>query len=322
MTPTLSKNSISLSDVQSALNMGGLETGVIFKTFERKDRSNLHPSLTIETQAKEGREDIFRAIPFMFEREEIYAGLKETQPTTYAALMAGSDFYLVVHEFESFPDEWEATHSTFILCKDRVIGTLFVLPDAEDPLDRPIKEGKFAVQFLGRALGKAYYRFIKGLTLAREFPMSPLESYALPASISNWLPLDTHLMRLDNPQDDYFTRKAILETLKDPIDFFNGHFPDVKRERDTGRQQDPLHSLRCWITNSQTGDLVIIHTPEDTSDVQKDKTGQPHIYHIKNNDWRSFRRIINPIKVIDDYVASILNNDATAFDFTPYLVSL
>lgn len=271
---------------------------------------------------------------FLGDKAWLYEGLRLTQPLTYQAFMKASDpFVLLSTDISGMPFPgvglWTLVESHGqLVVLDLPSGLIKEIVAGYRRLDA----GPMVVSSIGSKLAVAYFGRLTGCGFPNKMPPSPIRWRGLISPISDWQPLDKILLgTAPYRQKGRLSAGQTRKHLKEPLEHFARQFAIVAKELRVNRSGGApflIGSLRALIDtrvasdDMATFDVVLIQTPDDESEVEKDASGVPLFFHMKDGDWRNIRVLENPVDVIDQFVASALTSTAERFDFSKFTRAL
>jgi hypothetical protein len=283
-------------------------------------------------------DDTHWAMGFHRGRDWLYSAIAETQPLSHAALMAGSDLYLLVSDDRRgvFPG-WRPM-AWYTEVAGRMVrlnlGEVFQLRTPVPPCalveKGPREHRKFldARDFLGDALALAWCSFVKGMDVETMRGRVFNGGYGLPAGAAlgrqaiDLILAGVHGAPFHLPAERQRKLAAReLALLHDTYGFRReGNWHGRRADRDLGLTR----GLRCFIETSPLvdraapHDTVLVQTPHDRSMVRRGPDGEPLLYLVRDHRWDDLQVLTDPARAIDAYVAHTLTDPDTRFDFSPW----
>ena len=156
----------------------------------------------------------------------------------------------------------------------------------------------FRYASLPPAIAKAYYWHSMGMEVIHDLPSNPHQSRGLPAKLDVWLRAD---------QVGRWSKKQL-----DEIKVFLGAVAD----KDVAPRKDGLvwKSFACVLDSREqdaddnTGDLLFV----------QERSSSQRVFHVHDGNFGAIRRVVDPVKLFDEYVAWVFSGGSGRFDFRAY----
>jgi hypothetical protein len=223
----------------------------------------------------------------------IFEYLKEYQPKAYAVIAdAGSSLLVGERAWTDQIGRKRWTCGAFIRLRTKYIAFHPDFPERmEDVGKRHVAYSRYAA--LPEGLAKAYYARMDGIEIAHRLPLNAMESRVLPAKLSGW----TRAKRLCK---DRKTRDNMISALNEVAD-----------------RQVPSSAVESFWVFLDSREQDNYETIGDYLLVQEGSNSQ-RIFHVQNWDFRKLRQVEDPIHLMDEYVAHVLQETSISFDFSPF----